>query len=163
MSELDQEMGIGPLDLSGADLKAFDPIPAGRYAAEVFSAEWKNTRGGDQAKLPAGTPMLTIQFRITDAEYENRRVFGNWPIPAPDYENADKLKGSLVRTLVGLGYDEDDVMSGNFDIDFDDLRGRECEVVVAIGDPHPTTKERSNNVRGVHPLGSGEPVDSRLL
>jgi hypothetical protein len=50
----------------------FSPLPAGRYPAVVF--EVKNERCGPDSKNP-GKPMWNIQFRITEGQYENRRVF----------------------------------------------------------------------------------------
>lgn len=146
---------MGLLDLSGADTKGFDVIPSGAYNATVFAAEMQETQGGPAAKLPAGTPKVNVQFRISDGEYENRRVFNSFVIPPADYENAAKLKGMLVRFLVALGYDEKKITSGKFDLDMEDLIGRECTVVVGQKPKYNGAEgEMDNVVKGIKPAGA---------
>lgn len=161
------------LDLSGADLKGFDPVPSGVYAATVYDAEWKETKGGENAKLPAGTAMLSVQFKIDDVtidgtEYKNRRVFGQYPLPGADAiaagydaDKADKLKGSFVKMLVAIGYDEKKVMGGKFNLDIEDMKGRECTVVVGRQEYPPNSGEFNNTLKGVKPAGSGTGADKR--
>lgn len=145
----------GALDLSGADTSGFAPLDPGVYPAVVHEAEMTETKGGPQAKMPEGTPMLKVQFRITDPD-DNHRAFGNYPIPGPDYDKdkAAKLKGNLVNMLVALGYDEKKITSGKFDLDVDDLVGRECDVVLNVKPDHNDPTEKVQNLRGVKPLGT---------
>ena len=145
------------LDLSGADTKGFEPLSAGPWPAIVHAAEMVETSGGPNAKLPAGTPMLKVQFRCTDPEYDTHRVFGNFPTVAPpeyDKTKASKMLGNLVNFLIGVGYDEKKVRSGNFTLEAEDLIGRECDIIVSVkpGYNDPTTKQ--NELRGVKPLGT---------
>src|ERR1051325_3030194 len=128
-------MSTGPLNLAGADLKGFDPIDSGTYNATVFNVELKETKGGEDAKLPAGTPMWNVQFRISQEPYENRRVFRQFVIaPAvvdgKPYEHKAKMDGILVRFLMAIGYSQDEITSGDFNPSFEDMAGRECRVVV---------------------------------
>jgi len=141
------------LDLSGADLKGFEPIPAGSYNCTVFSAEMGETSG--EGKTPAGTPKLNVRFRVSDEPYENRALWGNYVIPPDDYEKAPQLKGMFVRFLTALGYDEKKIVSGKFNLDLEDLAGRECVVTVKVekkyrGEPG----EMTNVVTGVKAAGS---------
>lgn len=142
------------LDLSGADLKGFDPIPAGQYPAEVFEVKMEETQGGEGAKLPAGTPRVNVQFRITDGEYENRRVFNSYVLPPADYEKAAIMKGMFVRFLIAVGYDEKKVTSGKWTFDADDFPGRACTVTVAQQPKRGGAEgEMVNVVKAVKPAG----------
>lgn len=143
---------MSTLDLSGADLKGFDPLPAGQYNAEVFSVKMEETQGG--GKLPAGTPRLNVQFRITEGEYENRRVFGGYIIPPNDYEKAAIMKGMFVRFLIAVGYDEKKVTSGKWTFDADDFPGRACVVTVAVEPKRNDPGEMTNVVKAVKAPGS---------
>lgn len=142
-----------PLDLSDADLKGFQPIPAGQYNATIFAAEMQETSG--EGKTPKGTPKLSVQFRVSDGEHENARLWGNYVIPPSDYEKAAQLKGMLVRFLVAVGYDEKKLTSGKFNLDVDDLAGRECVVSVKIVPRYGGEEgEMTNNISGVKAAGS---------
>jgi len=168
------------LDLTGADTTQpeFVPLPAGSYDAVVFEAEWQETKGG--GKLPAGTPMLSIQYKITDERLEgkDRRAFDRYIIaPAKvdgkKYEHKAKMDGMLVRFLEAVGYSQNEVMTEGFDLDVDDLGGRECVVTLGIEsypsnetgeDGEPIVKKR-NVVKGVKKAGSktGSAASSGLI
>jgi len=151
----------GPLNLSDADMKGFDPLEPGRYNAEVVEMTMdavKNTSG--EGKTPAGTPMVKVQFKITDEEYENRRVWVTYVVPPKDYDKskAAKMKGMIARLFIALGVPEEEVLNKNFDPDFDDFAGAPC--VVSVG--KEPKKDRNNNiiegefnnpVKGVKPAG----------
>ncbi len=159
---------MGLLDLSGADTSGFEAIPAGTYPAEIHEVAMKETKGGENAKLPAGTPYINVQYRITDPEYDNRRVFGKYIIaPAKvdgkKYEAKAKMDGMLARFFIALGYEEDEVTSGTFEPDLEDLVGRACKVTVKQRDYQG---EMQNDVTGVRPLSDDEaaaPAGSGLL
>lgn len=144
---------MSTLDLSGADLKGFTPVPAGSYPCRVFEASMGETGGG--GKLPQGTPKLMLTFVVTEGEYEKRRFWGNYSIPPNDYENAATLKGMLVRALTALGYDEKKLTSGKFQLDVDDIVGRECVVTVKVEPRFGGEEgEMTNTVTGIKPAGS---------
>lgn len=152
------------LDLSGASESNFDVIPSGTYDAVVFDVQQKATKGGPTAKLPAGTPMLSVQFKLVGGDVDNRRVFTNYVI-APEKikdaetgrtvknENKGTSDGILYGFLKALGYDPDAIKSGQFALDFDDMKGRECRVKVG---QREYQGEMQNEVKGVKPAGSGE-------
>lgn len=156
---------MGLLDLSGADTKGFEALDAGAYEAEVFNVENKATKGGENAKMPEGTPMLNVQFRILgrkgetigeDSEVYNRRVFNSFVI-APEkiggkkYEHKAMMDGQLVRFFKSIGYDEAEVMSGSFDPDFEDMKGRSCTLTVSKEEYPKGSGEYQNRVKGIKP------------
>jgi len=152
----------GPLNLADADLSGFDPIEPGRYNAEVFDISWdavKNTDG--TGKMPAGTPMLKIQFRLIDEPLVNRRVFVTYVNPPKDYDQAKaaKMRGMIARFFIALGITEETVRSKGFDPDFEELKGTPCVVVVGKEQKRARTGEiiegeYNNPVKGVKPAGS---------
>jgi len=154
--------GLGPLNLSDADLSGFDAVDAGRYNAEVFEMKMdavKNTSG--KGKLPAGTPMIKVQFKLLDNGVENRRVFVSYAIPPTTYDakKAATMKGMIARFFMALGEPEEKVLSNTFDPDFDDYVGRSCVVIVGK-EPKKTSEgiviegEFNNPVKGVKPAGT---------
>lgn len=160
------------LDLSGADAGGFEAIPSGTYDCVVQEAEWQETKGGQDAKLPAGTPRLNVQFKVIQefakdgTKVLNRRLFNGYTIPPADYdvEKSARMKGMMVNFLKAVGYDEKQITSGKFKLDVTDLTGRECRVVVGQkpkynGEPG----EMDNEVRGVKPVGSANVEASAIL
>lgn len=132
-------MGGLNLDLSGASESSFEALPSAWYNATIFDVEMRATKGGPEAKLPAGTPMMAVQFRIADGEYENRRVFTQFVIaPAKivdkdtnkkvDNPNKGTSDGILYGFLKAVGFDPDEIKSGNFNLDFDEMKGRALRI-----------------------------------
>jgi hypothetical protein len=134
------------LNLTDNEQMDFDAIPSGKYWAEVFDAEERETKGGEGAKLPKGTPMIWLHFKILgkvgeddgpneDSDYYNRRVFRTLVIPPAKiggkaYEHYKKMNGQIVRCLVALGYTEEEVTAGDFELDVDDLIERQAVLSV---------------------------------
>lgn len=151
------------LDLSKADTSGFEPMDAGTYDATVYEVTEGETKGGPDAKLPAGTPKWNIQFRIgneVNEKYENRRVFRQLTI-APD-KKADGTKnekkaasdGMIVKFLTDIGYDEALIKSGKFNPDFSDMAGRRCRVTINKKQKYqtkPEDNEWQNDVVGTKP------------
>ena len=172
--------GLG-LNLAGADLAGsdFDAIPAGTYRCEVVKLEMKKTKGSEGSVLPAGTPMINAQFKVLDETKEdgdgnevkvaNRRVFRQLIIaPAKvggkAYEHKKTMDRILGQFFKCVGYSEDEILSGDFDPDFDEIKGRELLVVVAQKKKWGTKDEdniKDNEVKGFKPLsesGNGTPA-----
>jgi hypothetical protein len=125
----------------------------------------KETKGGPDAKLPAGTPMLNVQFRISEGEHENRRVFRSYVIaPAKikdpetgrnvNNENKKVTDGILYGFLKAVGFDPDELKSGDFNLDFDELSGRPVRVKVGTREWNGQTQ---NDVKDVK-ADNGEPT-----
>lgn len=168
--------GLGPLNLSDADTRGFEAIEAGRYPAEVFEMKMDAVKNADgRGKMPAGTPMIKVQFKITDEELKEAkgyepRVFAQYIIPPADYDQAkaQKIKGMLVRFFVALGVPEEDVRKKTFNPDFEDFIGKPCVVVVgkepkkdAAGEV--IEGEYNNPVKGVKEAGTAVGSGSGLL
>jgi hypothetical protein len=153
-------MNSGPLNLGGADLSAgdFEAIDPGRYNAEVFAMEMDAVK--NEGKLPVGTPMIKVTFRITDGDYEGRKLWKQMAIPPSDYDKkkAATMKGIIANFFIGLGDSQEDVTADGFSPDFDDYLGRECVVVVAKVPKKVNGEivkgEFNNPVNGVKPKGS---------
>jgi hypothetical protein len=134
------------LNLTENEQQDFDAIDSGRYFAEIYEAEERQTKGGENAKLPKGTPFIWLHFKITgrvgeddgpneESEYYNRRVFRNLIVPpekvaGKKYEHYKKMNGQIVRFLTCAGYPEEEVTKGDFELDTDDLVERPIIVVV---------------------------------
>lgn len=167
------------LDLSGADTSGgdFPALPAGGYETSITNAEWVETRGSETAKLPGGTPMLNVEFTCTEEEEHSGRKFWRSYVQAPakvngkKNENKAKTDGMLVRFIAtALELDEEEVTSGEFSLDVEDLIGRKVKVIVGrelkqgrhegddgIGDPF------RNEVKGVKAAGSSAATASKGL
>lgn len=154
-------MGLGPLDLSNADMKGFDPLEPGRYNAEVVEITMDAVK--NEGKTPIGTPIVKFQFKITDEEYDNRRVWTQFVVPPKDYDKAKaaKMKGMLARTFIALGTPEEEVLAKNFDPDFDDYIGVAC--VVTVG-KEPKKDRQGNTIEGEYnnPVKSVKPAGSEV-
>ncbi len=67
------------INLSATDVESsndYSPVPAGTYNTTVFNAELTEVRNGENA----GKPQYKLQFRISDGQYENRRLFTYVPL-----------------------------------------------------------------------------------
>jgi hypothetical protein len=121
------------LNLAGADLDGpdFDPVPTGWYPTTIKKIEDKFTKGGPDAALPEGTPMLNIHFRINDGvevmeDGNVRNVGGKYlfkqlvippaKVAGKPYEHYKKMMGAVARFFICAGFDEAVVLSGEFDI-----------------------------------------------
>lgn len=150
----------GPLNLTDFEEVSFDAFDPGSYGAEVARVEMKETKGGEDAALPKGTPMFNIMFKVTedpthDGEFVGRTAFGTWIVPpkkigAKNYEHYKMMNGNLVRLFKSLGYTEEEITSGEFEPDSDDMVGRECTIKVSR---YEYGGEMRNKVTGVKPAG----------
>lgn len=147
---------LGPLNLSDADTGGFEAVDAGRYNAEVADVSMDSVK--NEGKMPIGTPMIKIRFRLTDEEVEGKSVFTQFIIPPPDYDKkkADIMNGMFVRFLTAIGEDEKKVRSGKYDPDFEDFKGRACVVTVSKEQwpPDSDPPEYQNRVKGIKAAGS---------
>jgi len=159
------ETTLGPLNLSDADTSGFEAVDPQRLNAEVFQITQdavKNTSG--QGKMPAGTPMIKVQWRATEDNVEgleNRRFFSSFVIPPKDYDKgkAQKMKGMLVNFLTAIGEDEEAVRGKGYSPDWEDFLGRAAVITVgkqpkkdAAG--NVVEGEYNNPVTGIKPAGS---------
>lgn len=159
----------GALDLSDANTKGFDPLDSGTYDCELFEYEWAETKGGEGSKMPGGTPMLKLQFRVIEEQFENRRLFDQFVIPPADYdkEKAATMKGMLVRFLTAMGLDESDVTTKKFNLNetLDNLVGEPVRCTVGQEEQKVGVNAgRINNpIKGYKSAGESEDSSNRLL
>jgi hypothetical protein len=152
------------LDLTEHEDSGFEALDPGVYACEIFEASWAETKGGENAALPKGTPLLKVQFVVRQPEeFDNRRVFGQYTIPPKKignkpYEHYAKLNGMLVRFFKAIGYSEEEITQGGWEPDLEDMVGKACSVKVSRYQwpPDSDPPEFQNKVVGVKP--AGEPV-----
>ena len=140
--------------------QSFDAMPPGKYFAQIFDAEDRETQGGENAKMPGGTPMIFCHFMITgkvgetepdDESYEfyNRRQFRNLVIPPEDYDEKKRksMNGMIVALYKALGYKSEDILSGSFEVDTEDLIEKPL-VIQLTRRLNKQTKELENSVVG---------------
>ncbi len=144
----------GALDLSGATVKGFEALDSGTYDCELFSYTWDATKGGEGKKMPEGTPMLKLQFKVIEPEYENRRLFDQFVIPPDDYDKEKRgtMLGMLVRFLQAMGVPEEETSGKKFKLNdtLDNLVGEPVRITVGQ-EPIPygaRAGEMSNPVKG---------------
>jgi len=95
------------------------PIPAGTYACTIFDATAEEVRSGANA----GKPRWNVQFRVTEGQYENRRLFSYIPL----YVAGDFWKTQAFFTA--LGYD----VKGEFQVpDVRDVLGKSVDVKATV-------------------------------
>jgi hypothetical protein len=175
LSDVNLEGFGGALDLSGADTSGFTPLESGTYDCELFSYEWRATKGGTNddgtpKKMPEGTPMLALQFKVIEPEFENRRFFDQFVIPPADYdkEKAAKMTGALVRWLVAMGLEESEVKTKKFNLGeaLENLVGEPVRVTVGQKPKYntkPEDKEMENVVKGYKSISEAAQPAGGLL
>lgn len=150
------------LNLSDNEQRDFDAVPSGRYFAEVYECEERET--GPGGKLPEGTPMIWIHFKITgkvgeddgpneESEWYNRRVFRNMIVPpetldGKPYKNYKMFNGQIVRFFLALGFSEDEVTAGDFEPELEDQQEKPLIIQVQKKKVKGTTDEFNNEVTG---------------
>lgn len=122
-----------PLNLAGADLKGFEPFDAGRYELKVTEMDvvYTKNESGD-GKMPAGTPGYNVRFTVQGGKFDERHVWNNYWLPTAEFEESSeenkqksqKMKGIFARFLIALGYSEEEVTGGSFQVDINDIIGR---------------------------------------
>jgi len=100
---------------------SLEAIPAGSYNATVFDVKEETVRSGPNE----GKPRFNVQFRISEGQYENRRVFSYVPL----YAANDAWKAAAF--FKSLGYD---VKAGNFKVPITgEILGKGIGVRVKVG------------------------------
>jgi hypothetical protein len=147
------------------------PVPAGRYRVSVADAEERHTSGN--GKLPEGTPMIWTRLRIEEPLFEptddedkpvetvGRSVFNQTVIPPKDidgepYKNYKMMNGIVYRTLLAFGYTKEELEAGDFELDYEDLKGRQAIATVSrepYTDPDTEEVTINNRVKGLKPAG----------
>lgn len=165
------------LDLSGAKDRGeadWIALPEGNYRATIDSAEMGATKGGEGAKLPEGTPSINVRFRVDDEdmpddsllpdahEDENgnevtpmwsRTVYKGFVIAPKKYEKKQDLDNILYGFLKAVGFDVEEIKSGKFNLEMDDLPGRGCVLNIT---QREYKGKMQNNIRYINEIDSTE-------
>lgn len=127
---------------SGGD---YSPIPAGSYNATVYDIKQEEVKSGPNA----GKPRFNIQFRISEGQHENRRVFGYIAL----YVAGDFWKTQSFFSA--LGYD---MKSGKFEVpEVNELLGKAVGIRVKVG--KDGNGEDRNEVAGFDKPAKGSVAD----
>jgi len=126
-----------------------EPVPAGSYNATVFDIKEETVRSGPNE----GKPRFNVQFRISEGQYQNRRVFSYVPL----YVANDAWKAAAF--FKSLGYD---VKAGNFKVPATvDILGKPIGVRVKVGSG--LNGEARNEVSGFDsPTGGADALVASL-
>ncbi len=127
------------INLTGVKTEGFDAVPPGRYSAAVYEVEQKFGKA-------SGSPYLNWTFRVTDGDFEGRRI---WYMTSLKPEALWNFK----RTAVALGEDAA-LLAGEYDFDPDEFQGREC--VIQVGNETYNGEVRSKVTRV---LAEGSPLE----
>lgn len=99
----------------------YTPVPEGSYNATIFEVKSETVKSGPNE----GKPRFNVQFRLTGAGVENRRVFSYVPL----YVAKDFWKTKAFFSSLGI-----DMEVGSFTVPSpEDLAGKPIGVRVKIG------------------------------
>jgi len=138
-------MGI-KVDLTGVEMRSFEPLPYNQVVAEVDDLIFH------EKSKRSGAPK--VQFVMTaKTDMEGNEIPGNRKL---FYEVSllDKSLWNLKRTLVALGDNPED-LEGEIDIEKDDYIGRQAVAVLYVDDSPAalgTTGTPKQKVRRLQPL-----------
>lgn len=125
-------ININPEDLAPQQ-SSYEPVPAGTYNTSVFDVTSTEVKSGDNA----GKPQYKIQLRISEGQYENRRLFTYVPL------YTGKAFWKTQAFFTALGYDMKD---GQFKVPTPtELSGKAVAAKVTIV---PGLNGEENNVGG---------------
>lgn len=128
-------INISNEDLQSTNSGSYDPLPKGTYATTIYSLETTPVKNGDNA----GKPQLKVQLRVSEGQYENRRLFTYVPL------YTGKAFWKTKAFFEALGYD---LSAGNFQVpDNADLLGKPIAAKVTVV-PNGVSGEDENNVAG---------------
>lgn len=128
------------LDLSSADTRG-NFMENGWKDAIVTSVERIATEN-PEGKLPMGTPGINVMFTVDGGPYNDRKAWNRYWFPPADYdqEKRNKSLGMFARFLAAIGYPEDEVKSGKFQLDTGDMEGRECQINTKYDETYDNNK-----------------------
>lgn len=140
------------------------PLPEGTYTAVIDEVTMTETKGTNpDAKLPAGTPVINVRFKVNEDEIPgddmlpepdsedvtprfSRTVYKGYVIAPKKYANKQALDNILYGFLKSIGYDAEEVKSGKFSLDPEDMAGRSCKLNLTVQN---FQGKMQNNVRFV--------------
>jgi hypothetical protein len=132
------------LNLTDVEVRDFEAIPGGKYVVKITDYENKETRGGPEAKLPAGTPMINYEFTVQsdvkgDEQYANRKLWTNIILH-------QKVLFNLKGLLQAIGW-TDEQLSGDIDFEPEELVGAELIVGVSKREYPKDSGDFTNDIK----------------
>jgi len=103
------------INLDFSNIQDETQLEGGIYSAQVVDMYEGVTKNGN--------PKVTIVYALLDEEVEGRKVYA-------DYVLTPKALPYLRRALISLGFSMDELRGPEFSISVDDLRGRQCRIVI---------------------------------
>ncbi len=144
MSNIQFNISQEALDASASS--DYTPIPEGSYNATIYDIKQEFVKSGPNE----GKPRFNIQFRLSDAPYANRRVFGYVAL----YAAGDFWKTKAFFSALGI-----DMAAGTFTVpDAQDLLGKPIGVRVKVGKDQNGADR--NEVAGFDKATSGSAADA---
>lgn len=131
------------LNLAGAKIQDFEPIPAGQYALVVSGGEIKYTNGGPSDKNPTGQ-YANFELTVDGGEYDGRKLWKVCPL------GGDGL-GFLKEFLAATGKFEGD-LDGDIDWDIEPQLGTKVLANVNRKPRKDNPDEMQNNVTKIRPM-----------
>lgn len=135
------------VDLTGVELREFEPVAVGKYKAKVDDVVYQ------EKSKRSGQPKVQFTFTLlegledTNADYDpatNRKAFYEVSLQEQSLWN-------LKRTLVALGDTPED-LEGELELEKADYVGRECIVVIGHEEYEGINRQRT---RRIEPLLEG--------
>lgn len=146
MSNISFNISQEALDASAST--DYTPIPEGSYNATIFDIKQEFVKAGPNE----GKPRFNIQFKLSDAPYANRRVFGYVAL----YAAGDFWKTKAFFSALGI-----DMAAGTFVVpDAQDLLGKPIGVRVKVGKDQNGADR--NEVAGFDKATSGSGADALM-
>jgi hypothetical protein len=84
------------VEKDGNEEGSFEVMPPGKYAAIIMNSEVKSTKSGNGS-------YLTLMFKITEGDYENRTVFANLNLDNPNEKAVAIARRDLTKICKACG------------------------------------------------------------
>jgi hypothetical protein len=94
---------VVPDNLPSGNTNSYEPLPKGKYETTIYDVQLDTVKSGDNA----GKPRWKVQLRVSDGQFENRRLFTLIPL----YVAGDFWKTQAFFEALGF-----DVKAGQFTV-----------------------------------------------
>ncbi len=118
----------------------FEPIPAGKYRAQVIETEIKQTKDGSGQLLKA-------TFEILDGEHAGKKVFANYNLVNKSQQAQDIGKGQLKALATYAGHPNPNMIRAT-----EELHGRPVIIVVSVR-PAKDGYDAANDIKSYETVG----------
>jgi hypothetical protein len=127
-----------------SNARSLDPLPPGRYLAEIVASEMRSNRSGRGSHLE-------LEFAIADGEHDGRRLWTRLNVDHPNDTAVRIAKQDLASICRAVGIDRL--------TDTEELHGKTL-VVVLRATRRNDTGEQTTEIRGYAPPGRSAPGSS---